>query len=204
MHGGLPLTWVAVTAVLAACGVSGDAQKPPLRATPSHYLLTIDQLATPDFTVVEPLHSLDVATLSAGDTIREREMQAEGFTAAARVGFFRQADLATSNGPLEIIATAEAFNDSGGAHRAFGLDVQRRDASPGESPVSTGPLGDEAHADGDVTTAPGGIPVVQITLEWRVANVVNTVVVRGRYGGARLDDALLLAHRMTGNEGGAS
>jgi hypothetical protein len=41
---------------------------------------------------------------------------------------------------------------------------------------------------------------VQITVAWRVGNVVNLLVLRGRYGGARLDDALILAHRVTSTE----
>jgi hypothetical protein len=36
---------------------------------------------------------------------------------------------------------------------------------------------------------------------WRVANLVNLIVARGRYGGTRLDDALVLAGVQTQNEG---
>jgi hypothetical protein len=45
---------------------------------------------------------------------------------------------------------------------------------------------------------------VQITLEWRVANIINVLVVRGRYGGTRLDDALTLAQRVTPAEQAAA
>ena len=192
------------TAALAACGSTGDSASHLLHATPAHYLLTLDQLATPDFTVVQAAHSVDLATLTGGDATLQRQVQGDGFTAAASIQFFRQVDLATSNGPIEIIATVESFQDADGAHRSYARDAQRRDATRGEVPTSTGALGDEAHADSVVMTAPGGIPVVQITVEWRVANLIDTIIVRGRYGGARLDDALLLAHRMTANANAAS
>jgi len=35
---------------------------------------------------------------------------------------------------------------------------------------------------------------------WRVANLVNIIIARGRYGGTRLDDALVLAGVQTQNE----
>jgi len=35
---------------------------------------------------------------------------------------------------------------------------------------------------------------------WRVGNLVNVIVSRGRYGGTRLDDALILAGLQTQNE----
>lgn len=188
----------AAASLLAACGAGAAADR--LTASPSHYLLTIDQLVSPDFSAIEPEHAVDLVTLTAGQPALERELRSDGFVDAARVGYFRQLDLATSNGPLEVIATVEAFEDSAGAQRSYSSDVQRRDSVPGESPLSTGALGDAAHADSEVSTAPGAIPVVQITVEWRVANLVDVLVVRGRYGGTRLDDALILAHRMTGNE----
>ena len=69
--------------------------------------------------------------------------------------------------------------------------------------MSAGPLGDEAHADSLVMTAPDGVQAVQVTLEWRVANLVVVLIARGRYGGTRLDDALVLAHRQTSIQLGA-
>jgi hypothetical protein len=192
--------FAVVTVAVCSCGASGSVGQPQRTGSPLHYLLTIDQLATPDFTVVEPPHSVDAATLTRGDVTQQRSLKDQGFAAAASVSFFRQADLATSNGPLEVIATVESFGSPDGAHHIYGADTQRRDASQGESPVSTGSLGDEAHADTEVSTAPSGIPAVQITIEWRVANLIDLLVVRGRYGGTRLADALLLAHRMTTGE----
>jgi hypothetical protein len=195
---GLALTVVALT--LAACGSAAGSSAPPLTAPPSHYLLTIDQLVTPDFTVAEATHMVDAHTLSGGDSALQQQMHNDGFRRAARVAYFRQVELATSNGPLEVIATVESFADAGGAHQFFATDVDRLDSLPDQTPVSAGSIGDEAHADSQVSTAPGGISVVQVTLEWRVSNLLNVLVVRGRYGGTRLDDALILAHRMTAKE----
>jgi hypothetical protein len=48
------------------------------------------------------------------------------------------------------------------------------------------------------------VTAVEITVEWRVNNLLDILVVRGRYGGTRLDDALLLAHRQTVPELGLS
>ena len=53
-----------------------------------------------------------------------------------------------------------------------------------------------------VKTTPAGFPAVEITIEWRIGNLVNIIVARGRYGGTRLDDALVLAARQTANEVG--
>ena len=53
-----------------------------------------------------------------------------------------------------------------------------------------------------VRTTAGGLPAVQITVVWRVDNVVNVIIARGRYGGTRLDDALVLAGVQTQNETG--
>lgn len=171
-----------------------------LTAPPLQYLLTIDQLATPDFTVIEPARLVDPATLAGGDSKAQHQLHDDGFNAAATVRFSRQVELGTSNGPIDIIATVESFNANGGAHHAFARDIQRLDAQAGASAISTATLGDEAHADSVVRKAPSGIPLVQITLEWRTVNVLNVLVVRGRYGGTRLDDALLLAHRIASNE----
>jgi hypothetical protein len=82
----------------------------------------------------------------------------------------------------------------------FAADAHRLDTADGAAAVSTGPLGDEAHADSIVRSTPGGLQAVQITLEWRNSNVLNLLVVRGRYGGTRLDDALVLAHRIDDRE----
>lgn len=56
-----------------------------------------------------------------------------------------------------------------------------------------------------VRTTSGGLQAVEITVVWRVDNLVNIITARGRYGGTRLDDALILAGLQTQNElGGAS
>jgi hypothetical protein len=41
------------------------------------------------------------------------------------------------------------------------------------------------------------------SVSWRVGNLVNIIVARGRYGGTRLNDVLVLATRQTVDETGA-
>ena len=163
----------------AALGACGNAAAPAFTADPHHYLLTLDELASPDFTA------------EAAFTPPPTPSQA----AAATAAFTRAVDFATSNGPIEVIDTVERFASGEAAHASFATDIARLDAAQGAIPTSTGSLGDEAHADSLVRLAPDGLQAVQVVLEWRSVNIVVVLTVRGRYGGTRLDDALALAHR---------
>lgn len=180
----------------AACGAAG----PRFTADPAHYLLTLTQMASPDFTVDLPAAPLPATGLAGGDAQAARQLAGDGFDVAARVSFQRVVDFNTSNGPIEVINTVARFTGDTGAHAWFAADTKRRDGQSGEVPISTGSLGDEAHADSLVATAPDGLQAVQITVQWRTANVVVLLQVRGRYGGTRLDDALILAHRQTSTQ----
>jgi hypothetical protein len=51
-----------------------------------------------------------------------------------------------------------------------------------------------------VRTTSGGLQAVEIDVVWRMGNLVNIIIARGRYGGTRLDDALVLAGVQTQNE----
>jgi len=191
------LACVTCAVAVVGCDTHAGTEGPLVSAPATRYLLTIDQLATPDFTVTDPAHSEDIAALAAADSTSQQQLRDEGFRGAASVRYSRPVEVGTSNGPIDVIATVELFGSSDGAHHAFARTAQRYDSESGAAPVSTGSLGDEAHADSLLRTAPSGIELVQITVVWRVANAVNVLIVRGRYGGARLDDALLLAHRMS-------
>ncbi|MBV8196189.1 MAG: hypothetical protein JOY80_11765 [Candidatus Dormibacteraeota bacterium] len=172
---------IVVTCVLlcslAACGGGSTGR---FSADPRQYLLTIDEMVSSDFTVSMAPALTDATTAS--------------------VSFARSVDFGTSNGPIAVIDAVQRFASTDAAHSSFAADASRLDAEKGEVVTSTGALGDEAHADSLVMTAPDGIQAVQITLEWRVSNVVVTLIVRGRYGGTRLDDALELAHRQTSTQ----
>lgn len=190
--------WVAGgMAALAACG--GAAPAPLLRGVPSSYLVTIDQLISPDFSFDSPPRSLTAAQLAGTGVGPASLLTSAGLTGAAAEDFFRDApDLATLNGPVQIGDTVEEFGSAAGAAAVFNADVRRLNAMPGSTAVSTGPLGDAAHATlRPATTAVAGTAVVEITVEWRVNNLLDVLVVRGREGGVRPDDALLLAHRQT-------
>lgn len=188
---------VCVAGAATACGGPGGAR---FTDAPASYLLRLDQLESPDFTVDMPAAAISALTLAGGNQPAANQLPNDDFLAAASVSYARTIDFATANGPIEIINTVARFARDGGAHSWFSADTARRDGQSGEVAMSTGPLGDEAHADSLIATTPGGLQAVQITLDWRVANVVVVVQVRGRYGGTRLDDALVLAHKQTSSQ----
>ena len=191
---------LALVAILAGCGTSTSAST--LHAAPSTYLLSLDQLVAPDFTVDQPVHALSITDVAAGDTEKAAQLADAGFTSGAAVDFFREtANLAAANGPVQIGDTVEEFGSTAGAATLFGRDVARLDNVAGALAVSTGSLGDASHSTTRALVDPAsGVRVVEITVEWRVGNLLDVLVVRGRDGGTRPDDALVLAHNQTASE----
>jgi hypothetical protein len=185
-----------VATVIAGCG--GSSPSVLLRAAPATYLLGVDQMVSPDFSVDTAPHSLAVADIAGTDRGVAQQLTSAGFVAGAAEDFFRAVgSLALANGPVQIRDTAEEFASAGGAANVYGTNISRLDAATGTTAVSTGSLGDAAHATTATVTSPDGVMVIEITVEWRVDNLLDILVVRGRYGGTRPDDALLLAHRQT-------
>jgi hypothetical protein len=191
----LPL--VALVSCVAGCT---DTSPGLSTGNPIYYLITVDQLVEPNFSVSSAAALVDASVLAGGDAAFEAALSHDGLHSAARVEFQRAEDFAVANGPIDIVATVERFNADVGARSAYTADVRQLDGRPGATPISTGPLGDEAHAISVVKTTSGGLSAVEITLEWRVGNLVNIIVARGRYGGTRLDDVLVLANRQAANE----
>jgi hypothetical protein len=169
---------------------------------PLRYLITLDQLVAPNFTVFTAAAPVMASTLAGGDATAAAALSHDGLQSAARVEFQRIESFATANGPLDVVATVERFGSIAGASSAYSAGTRRLDSRSGATPTSTGPLGDQAHAISVVKTTPAGFPAVEITIEWRIGNLVNIIVARGRYGGTRLDDVLVLAARQTANEVG--
>jgi hypothetical protein len=102
---------------------------------------------------------------------------------------------------VQIGDTVEEFGSATGAATLFGKDIARLDDIAGAVAVSAGSLVDAAHATTRALVEPAsGVRVVEITVEWRVANLLDILVVRGRDGGTRPDDALVLAHNQTASE----
>ena len=194
------LVLAAPAIVLAACGTDAPALS---TADSLHYLITIDQLVAPDFTVTSAARHVDATTLAAGDTALATSLDANGLQSAASVEYQRDVDFNTSNGPLDIVATVERFGATTKASNAYAATVRYLNAMTGAVPTSTGPLGDQAHAISVVKNTTAGIAAVEITVVWRVGNLVNIIVARGRYGGTRIDDALVLAGLQTKNESAA-
>jgi hypothetical protein len=190
----------AAVITLVACGTASPSLS---SGDPVHDLITIDQLIAPDFTVTSPVAHVDAATLAAGDSSIASALSKDGLQSAARVEYQRAVDFAISNGPIGVVATVERFAAVGGASSGYGASVRRLDAIPGAVATSTGPLGDAAHAISVVRTTSSGIQAVEITIVWRLDNLVNIIVARGRYGGTRLEDTLVLAAAQTRNESAA-
>jgi hypothetical protein len=196
------LGWcVTACVVTVIAGCAKPASSPLLRAAPATYLLGVDQLVSPDFSLDVPPHSVDVAGIAGTDSTAAQQLRAAGFIAGASEDFFRVVgSLALANGPVQIRDTAEEFPSASGAASVYASDISRLDAAAASRAVSTGALGDAAHATTTTATSPEGVAVLEITVEWRVDNVLDILVVRGRSGGTRPDDALILAHRQTVRE----
>jgi hypothetical protein len=188
---------VAVAMALTACGSDSSSLA---TGDPLHDLITLDQLVAPDFTVSSPAAHVDASTLAGGDVALASAITAAGLRSAASVEYQRGIDFSTSNGPLDVVATVMQFASIAGATSVYGANVKRLDAMSGAVPTSTGPLGDEGHSISVVRTTSGGLQAVEIDVVWRVGNLVNIIIARGRYGGTRLDDVLTLAGVQTQNE----
>jgi hypothetical protein len=184
---------LAVVAVLA--GGCGSTAPPTLGGNPSAYLLTLDQLPSPDFTVY-----LAAAPIGAGwlDPGSSTAVERDGLVEAAEVEYYRQVAFATSNGPITLTAAAARFTDSAGAAAAISHLDTALDARSGASPVSTGSL-----AGGHAITVEGtldGVQALEIVVLWRVENLVNSLDAEGRAGGLALDQLLPLATTQSANE----
>jgi hypothetical protein len=195
--GGRVLATLVPAIALAGCAGASPSLS---TADPVHDLITIDQLVEPGFTVTSPSAHVAATTLGDGDAALTSALAASGLQSAASIEFQRGVDFSTSNGPIDIVATVERLAAVSGASNAYAATVRHLDATPGAVPTSTGPLGDAAHATSVVRTTLGALQAVEITVVWRVHNLVNIMVVRGRYGGTRLNDALVLAGLQTQNE----
>jgi hypothetical protein len=188
---------VAVAIALTGCGSDGSSLA---TGDPLHDLITLDQLVAPDFTVSSPAVHVNASTLAGGDASLAAAITAAGLQSAATVEYQRGIDFSTSNGPLDVVATVMQFASIAGATSVYGANVKQLDALSGAVPTSTGPLGDEGHSISVVRTTSGGLQAVEITVVWRLGNLVNIIIARGRYGGTRLDDVLILAGVQTQNE----
>jgi hypothetical protein len=185
------LAMVAMTA--AACGRSVPTT---LQGTPGSYLITLDQLPSPDFIVYEAVTPVGSGWLDQASSTAVRK---DGLVRAAEVEYYRDVAFSTSNGPITLTVAVAAFTTTAGAAAAaIRLDTAL-DARTGVVPLSTGPLGDGGHAT-TVQATVEGVAALQITVVWRVDNLVNSLVAEGRQGGLQLDQILQVAATQTANE----
>ncbi|HEY6377801.1 MAG TPA: hypothetical protein VI316_01340 [Candidatus Dormibacteraeota bacterium] len=204
-----PLALTAVAAGLLGCSSGASAgtslAAEPLRsAPPAAYLLQLDDLPLPGFTVDSPPAPVAVDGLAGGDQLRAARLRADHFAAAAQARYFRPtADFANSNGPVDVISTVERFASVSGAGDAFLAETQHQDSAAGSTPLATGPLGDQAHGV-LVTADANGIPVARTVLVWRTANLVSILEVHERLAGSPLAHALAVAAPQVARQGGAT
>jgi hypothetical protein len=179
----------------AACGSS-----PPttLHGAPGSYLITLDQLTSPDFIVYEAVASVGAGWLDQASSSAVRK---DGLVRAAEVEYYRNVSFSTSNGPITLTAAVADFMTTAGASTAMTRLDSALDSRAGAVPVSTGPLGDGGHATTTQGTAEG-VGALQVIVVWRVDNLVNSLVAEGRLGGLQLDQILPLAAVQTANERG--
>ena len=185
---------LALSALAGGCG--GSVPTTTLAGDPGSYLITLVQLPSPDFTVYQAVKKVGAGWLDPGSSTA---LDKDGLTRAAEVEFYRDVPFSTSNGPITVTAAAAAFTTGAGATAAMIQLDAALDARPGAVPVSAGTLGD----GGDAVTVQGsvdGVSAVQITVVWRVDNLVNSLVAEGRLGGLQLDQILPIATTQTANE----
>jgi hypothetical protein len=202
--GGWALRALTAGVLVFAVAGCGGGTAPGFTGDPTSYLVMLDQLNAPGYTVYRAATHIDATALTAGDASAAAALATEGLQSAATVEYQRTVDFGTSNGPVDIASIAERFAGLSGATSAYRAAVQGLDAIAGAVQASTGPLGDQAHSISVVRTTSSGLQAVEITVLWRVNNVVNVIVVRGRYGGTRLEDALVLASLQTLHETGGA
>jgi len=164
------------------------------------YVLRLDQLPTSGFTADTTPHAVDPATVFAA-AADLAALRGAGLGGAATARYLQPAPvLATANGPLDVVATVVAFSGVSGAHQGMTRLSAQVDARAGVGQVSAGDLGAESHAVTRTATAADGTVVVEVTVLWRVANLVNEMVVRGRLGGTGVGDAVVIANRQAAGE----
>ena len=102
----LPILALAVS--IAGC--SGSKTDAALHTgNPLRYLITLDQLVAPNFTVFTAAAPVMASTLASGDATAAAALSHDGLQSAARVEFQRIESFATANGPLDVVATVERF-----------------------------------------------------------------------------------------------
>jgi hypothetical protein len=190
-----------VAGVLVGCGSGAAAPGPVLlHRAPASYVLPLDRLPAAGFVAAEAPHPADAAALW-GQAAVQSALRAAGLSGVASAHYVRQVpELATANGPLDVVPTVAAFAAAAGAQDGMRRVVAELDARPGAGALSAGDLGDESHAITETALAGDGTRVVQVTVVWRVVNLVNELAVRGRLGGTGLGDAIVLAGRQSAAE----
>ena len=193
---------LAVLPAIIAPGC-GSAVPPPARsAVATGYVLRLDDLPSAGFTVVEAAHRIDAGAVAPAG-VSAATLRGDGLVDAARARYLLPApELATANGPLDVISLVERFGSTSGAAAAYASEVAALDHVAGAELLSTGPLGDAGHATIEAASVPTGITAVQVTLEWRSGALVNRLLVRGRQGATGLGDALILGRRQLAREPG--
>jgi hypothetical protein len=186
--------------VAAGCGGTAAPSPSLLSGPPAAYVLRLDQLPAAGFIADTQPQSVDAGALSSDGAVVSG-LRRDGLRGVATAHYLRTVpELATANGPLDVVATVAAFGTVTGAHTGMGRLATDADGRAGAGVVSAGDLGAESHAVTEAATTPDGTRVVQVTVIWRVANLVDEVAVRGRMGGTGVGDAVVIAARQSADQ----
>jgi len=171
-----------------------------LHGVPASYVLRLDRLPAAGFIAATAPQTVDPATVFA-EGAALTALRRAGMGGAASAHYLRPVnELATANGPLDVVATVIGFSGVEGAHQGMTRLAAQLDARSGVGEVSAGDLGAESHAVSRTATAADGTVAVEVTVIWRVGNLLNEVAVRGREGGTGVGDAVDIAHRQADGE----
>ena len=181
--------FVVCALLVAACGQPGTTYNGNLLT----YLIGLDQLPAVGFSIVDAPHHITASQFASS-------AQDGPISDSAQARYFRNVgDFAASNGPIDIVTSIARSPSASDAHTVFAEVSSGLDHEANAVAVSSGPLGDESHATTRVASVQS-VQAIEVDVVWRIGNLVNRVTVRGRYGGARLEDAITLADIQVNNE----
>ncbi|HUY96218.1 MAG TPA: hypothetical protein VMW47_01085 [Verrucomicrobiae bacterium] len=189
MAGGAILT----CGLLAACGPR-SVPLPTVRTHPAQLVLTLAELPYPGFQA-EPATPgagpRSNRTVAGGSREQLATLRRQGRVTGFVADFSRPVSVAQAVGPVVIQSGATVYRTGADARAALDRAAAALTAV-GDTQVSTGRLGQAAVAFSSQRTAVQ-VTYEQYAVEWRQANVLNSVVVEGNAQTLDLGYALSLA-----------
>lgn len=187
---------LACSLAAVSCATATPLATPFGRGPATGYLAMLQDLGAAGFTTTTSPHAIGLSALRQQLDATADLSPAPDSIASAE--YFRQTpDLMETNGPIDVITTAEVFSSDGDASRSFAVQEAWLAAMPTSMSTSAGTLGDQAAANVESRMAPTQIIVLQYGILWRVDNIVELLIVRQRYDGSGITDADAIAQTLT-------